>query len=79
MSKDKEKNCKFTTVRTGYARAAILLTAVNLLATGYVVTKLAELHSPVQDSQEVTTTVTESNTETTDTTTEETTNVSTQD
>lgn len=79
MSKDNEKDCKFTTVRTGYARAAILLTAVNLLVTGYVVTKLAELQNPVQDHEKVTATVTESNTETTDTTTEETANVSTQD
>ena len=48
MKESKNSN-KFTQVKTVYARAAMLLMAVNLFMTGYVVTRLAELSQPEQD------------------------------
>ena len=59
MKEDNTNSNKFTQVRTGYARAAMLLMAVNLFMTGYVVTRLAELSTPEQEpvqTESVTTT-----------------------
>ena len=49
MKEDNTNSNKFTQVRTGYARAAMLLMAVNLFMTGYVVTRLAQYTSEPQD------------------------------
>ena len=49
MKEDNTNSNKFTQVRTGYARAAMLLMAVNLFMTGYVVTRLADYNSPEQE------------------------------
>ena len=60
MKEDNTNSNKFTQVRTGYARAAMLLMAVNLFMTGYVVTRLADYSSteqePVQTETPVATT-----------------------
>ena len=47
--KDNTNNNKFTQVKTVYARAALLLMAVNLFMTGYVVTRLAEYNQTEQE------------------------------
>ena len=55
---------KFTQVKTGYARAALLLMAVNLFMTGYVVTRLADYSSAEQEpvqAEETQTVATKSN------------------
>lgn len=49
MKEDNTNSSKFTQVRTGYARAALLLMAVNLFMTGYVVTRLAQYSSEAQE------------------------------
>ena len=49
MKDENKNNNKFTQVKTVYARAALLLMAVNLFMTGYVVTRLAELSTPEQE------------------------------
>ncbi len=49
MKEDNTNSNKFTQVRTGYARAAMLLMAVNLFMTGYVVTRLADYSSAEQE------------------------------
>ena len=49
MKEDNTNSNKFTQVRTGYARAAMLLMAVNLFMTGYVVTRLAQYTSETQE------------------------------
>ena len=49
MKEDNTNSNKFTQVRTGYARAAMLLMAVNLFMTGYVVTLLAQYTSETQE------------------------------
>ena len=49
MKEDNTNSNKFTQVRTGYARAAMLLMAVNLFMTGYVVTRLAQYTSEAQE------------------------------
>lgn len=37
MTENTEKNSQFTTVKTAYARVAVLLLAINFCLTGYVV------------------------------------------
>ena len=49
MKEDNTNSSKFTQVKTVYARAALLLMAVNLFMTGYVVTRLADYNSTVQE------------------------------
>jgi hypothetical protein len=49
MKEDNTNSNKFTQVKTGYARAALLLMAVNLFMTGYVVTSLANYNSTEQE------------------------------
>ena len=59
MKENSKNSNKFTQVKTVYARAALLLMAVNLFMTGYVVTRLAELNNPTQEpvqTESVTTT-----------------------
>ena len=49
MKEDNTNSSKFTQVKTVYARAALLLMAVNLFMTGYVVTRLAEYNQTEQE------------------------------
>jgi len=49
MKENSKNSNKFTEVKIVYARAAVLLLAVNLFMTGYVVTRLAELNQPEQE------------------------------
>jgi len=49
MKEDNTNSNKFTQVKTVYARAALLLMAVNLFMTGYVVTRLADYSSTEQE------------------------------
>jgi len=59
MKENSKNSNRFTQVKTVYARAALLLMAVNLFMTGYVVTRLAELSNPEQEpvqTESVTTT-----------------------
>jgi hypothetical protein len=49
MKEDNTNSSKFTQVKTVYARAALLLMAVNLFMTGYVVTRLADYNSTAQE------------------------------
>ena len=49
MKEDNTNSSKFTQVKTVYARAALLLMAVNLFMTGYVVTRLAEYSQQEQE------------------------------
>ncbi len=40
MTKKSDLKSEMTTVKTGYARACIVLLAVNMLLTGYCIVKL---------------------------------------
>jgi len=44
MTNTKENASKMMTVKTGYARIALMLMAVNLLMTGYAISALADIH-----------------------------------
>jgi len=66
---DSEANpSKFTTVKTAYARCAMILLALNMLLTGYIVTRLSETSNAAQEtgatqSTQTTKTTTASSTE----------------
>jgi len=59
MKEDNTNTNKFTQVKTAYARAALLLMAVNLFMTGYVVSSLADYNSVEQEASQTETTQTE--------------------
>ena len=52
MTDTKENTSKMMTVKTGYARVALMLMAANLLMTGYAIAALANIHETTYGAQE---------------------------
>ena len=52
MKKNTNNENKFTTVKTAYARVALVLLALNFCLTGYVILNMNKVTQEVIDSQQ---------------------------